>query len=254
MRLSNKVILITGGASGIGKETACMCIKEGAMVVIGDIDARCKDVANDLGNRCFFTYLDISSEQSWQDFFAFTIDQCAKVDVLINNAAISGLSEGFGPQNPEELAQEDVRKINAVNIEGVVLGCRFAIAHMKKRGGVLVNIASRCGLVGTPLDAAYAMSKAAVINYTKTVALYCAQKKYDIRCNAISPAAIDAPSFALVTKGDEQEKEKIAQNIPLGRLGKPEDVAYAIVYLASEESSFVTGTNLIVDGGVLARI
>jgi NAD(P)-dependent dehydrogenase (short-subunit alcohol dehydrogenase family) len=167
-----------------------------------------------------------------------------------------GLSGQLGPQDPEHTSLASWHYIHAINLEGVFLGCKYAIRLMKAgRGGSIINMSSRSGMVGVPNAVAYASSKAAIRNHTKSVALYCAEKNYSIRCNSIHPAAILTPLWDPIL-GEEQHKEtaiaKMTQYIPLKRMGEPIDVAYAALYLASDEASFVTGTELVVDGGILA--
>src|SRR3990167_5705580 len=152
-------------------------------------------------------------------------------------------------------ALEIWRKVHAVNSDGVFLGCQKAIQHMKQRKGSIVNISSRSGMVGIPGAAAYAASKAAVRNHTKSVALYCCEKGYDIRCNSIHPAAILTPMWEpMLGSGVEREGRltQIAKEIPMRRLGTPEDIAYAALFLASDEAKYITGVELTVDGGILA--
>ena len=150
---------------------------------------------------------------------------------------------------------ESWEEIHRVNSTGVMLGCKYAIPIMKKNGGSIVNISSRSGLVGIPGAVAYASSKAAVRNHTKSVALYCAENGYNIRCNSIHPAAIMTPMWdAVLGKGEQRETiiKEIEDGIPMGHFGKPMDAAYGILYLASDESKYVTGIELSIDGGILA--
>lgn len=173
----------------------------------------------------------------------------------MNNAGITGFLEGFGPQDPENASLKDWRSVHAINSDGVFLGCKYAIKTMKKNGGSIINMSSRSGIVGIPGAAAYAASKAAVRNHTKTVALYCCENNYSIRCNSIHPAAIYTPMWdAMLGSGEQKTKtlEMIEEGIPMKKMGTAEDVAYAALYLASEESKYVTGIELTIDGGILA--
>ncbi len=174
--------------------------------------------------------------------------------VLVNNAGITGFQEGFGPQDPEHASLKSWRDVHAINSDGVFLGCKHAIAAMKQNSDAsIINISSRSGLVGIPGAAAYAASKAAVRNHTKTVALYCCQQGYKIRCNSIHPAAILTPMWdPMLGRDREKTMEIIAKDIPMQRMGMPEDVANAALFLASVESKYITGTELTIDGGILA--
>jgi 3(or 17)beta-hydroxysteroid dehydrogenase len=190
-RLAGKVALITGTAQGIGKACAELFAKEGAFVFVTDIN-------NDLGQRTAlaigpqarYLHLDVQNESDWDTIMRQIIKDKKHLDMLINNAGITGFQEGFGLQDPENASLDSWRKVHAVNSDGVFLGCQKAIQHMKQRKGSIVNISSRSGMVGIPGAAAYAASKAAVRNHTKSVTLYCCEKGYDIRCNSIHPAAI----------------------------------------------------------------
>lgn len=255
-RLKNKVVLITGAAQGIGKACAELFCQEGAKVILTDInDQEGMIVASALGPMASYQHLDVQSEKDWSRVFENANESGMPIDVLINNAGITGFQEGFGPQDPEHASLESFRKVHAVNLEGVFLGCRLAIQHMKRHSGSIVNISSRSGMVGIPGAAAYASSKAAVRNHTKTVALYCCEKGYAIRCNSLHPAAIYTPLWEpMLGTGDARQAmlQSITQSIPMGHIGEPMDVAYAALYLASEESKYLTGTEITIDGGILA--
>ena len=255
-RLAGKVALITGAAQGIGKACAELFAKEGAFVFITDIkDDLGKKVALEIGSQAQYLHLDVQNENDWDVALGQAIKQKKQLDILINNAGITGFQEGFGLQDPENASLDSWRKVHAINSDGVFLGCQKAIHHMKQRKGSIVNISSRSGMVGIPGAAAYAASKAAVRNHTKSVALYCCEKGYDIRCNSIHPAAILTPMWEpILGSGAEREERltQIAKDIPMRKLGTPEDVAYAALFLASDEAKYITGTELTVDGGILA--
>lgn len=178
------------------------------------------------------------------------------MDVLVNNAGIGGFTQTKGPHDAENFDLDSWHKVMAVNSDGVALGCKYAIQLMKaNHKGSIVNISSRSGLVGIPYMVAYAASKAAVRNHSKSVALYCADKGYNIRCNSIHPGAILTPMWdPMLGHGSQREKiiKQIEVEIPLRRMGDPVDVAFAALYLASDESTYVTGIELNVDGGILA--
>jgi 3(or 17)beta-hydroxysteroid dehydrogenase len=180
------------------------------------------------------------------------------LDVLVNNAGVTGFEGNHQPQDPENASLDTWRMVHATNAEGTFLGCKHAIAAMRPpagRGGSIVNVSSRSGLVGIAGAVAYASSKAAIRNHTKSVALYCAERNYNIRCNSIHPGAILTPMWDAVL-GDGESRaagiERISEGVPLGRMGRPEDVAHMVVYLASDESAYVTGAEFTIDGGILA--
>lgn len=257
MRLKNKVALITGGARGIGEACVRLFVREGAHVIISDIDnENGQKLANEIGNQAIYHHLDVKDENEWQKIEKFIRNRFKNLDILVNNAGITGFVPNMGLQDPEHTSLESWHYVHSVNLDGVFLGCKYGIALMKDHGGSIINMSSRSGLVGIPRAAAYASSKAAVRNHTKSVALYCAEEKYNIRCNSIHPAAILTPMWDSMLGHNEMERkeaiEAIAKDIPLKAMGEPIDVAYAAVYLASDESKYVTGIELTIDGGILA--
>lgn len=255
-RLSGKVALITGAAQGIGKACAELFVKEGAFVFITDInDDLGKKAGLEIGLNCQYLHLDVQNEHDWDVAVGAIMKQNKQLDILVNNAGITGFQKGFGLQDPENASLDSWRKVHAVNSDGVFLGCRKAIQHMKQHKGSIVNISSRSGMVGIPGAAAYAASKAAVRNHTKSVALYCCEQGYQIRCNSVHPAAILTPLWEPMLGSGEERNARLAQiakDIPMRKLGTPEDVAYAVLFLASEEAKYITGAELTVDGGILA--
>ncbi|MBP9691720.1 MAG: glucose 1-dehydrogenase [Alphaproteobacteria bacterium] len=256
-RVKNKIALITGGAEGIGESIARLLADEGAFVIITDIiDDSGKKLAKNIGEKASYYHLEVSQEHEWKHTANLIKHRFGKLDILVNNAGIMGLTSDFGPQDPEYASLESWHRIHAVNLDGVFLGCKYAIPLMKESGGAIVNISSRSGIVGVSGAAAYASSKAAVRNHTKTVALYCAEQRYNIRCNSILPAAILTPLWEPMLGNDHKDRQnmikKIERDIPLRKMGEPIDIAYAVLYLASDESKYVTGTELIIDGGILA--
>ncbi len=256
-RLTNKVALITGAARGIGQATAELFVQEGAEVVITDInDQQGAELADRLGHLASYIHLDVSDEKQWQSVAQQILDQYGRLDILVNNAGITGFLETPGPHDPEHLDLDSWHKVHSTNLNGVTLGCKYGISMMKSSTAAsIVNISSRSGMVGIPGAAAYASSKAAVRNHSKTVALYCAQQGYPIRCNSIHPGAILTPMWdAMLGEGEARENaiNAVAADVPLQTMGEPLDVAYAALYLASDESKYVTGTELTIDGGILA--
>lgn len=261
-RLSEKVCLITGASRGIGEACARAMHAEGAVVVLTDVlDAAGARVAGSLGARAEYLQLDVRHEAEWVRVVDQIVARHGWLDVLVNNAGIIGFEPGDGPQDPEHCTLEHFRKVQAVNVEGAFLGCKHAIRVMKPppqgrgRGGSIVNMSSRSGLVGIPTAVAYAASKAAIRNHTKSVALYCAEQRLNIRCNSLHPGAVLTPMWDMMLgTGAEREAaiHEIASGIPLGHMGDPTDVAHAVVYLASDESRYITGAELSIDGGILA--
>ncbi|MEL7431884.1 MAG: glucose 1-dehydrogenase [Chlamydiota bacterium] len=257
MRLQNRIALITGAGKGIGLAIAKMFAKEGATCILTDIDESLGTLAaSELGTPHCFQYLDVSIESDWKRVIEYTLKSFGRLDILVNNAGITGLEKGFGPQDPEHLSLEEWRKIHAINSDGVFLGCKHAISAMKqRRSGSIINISSRSGLVGIPEASAYAASKAAVRNHTKSVALYAQKQGYKIRANSLHPATILTPLWdSMLGTGKEREKnlQELTSHIPMKKMGTPEDVAFAAVYLASDEAKYVTGIELTIDGGILA--
>lgn len=256
MRLNNKVALITGSARGIGQATAALFHQEGAIVIVSDIlDELGMQLTNQLGDKAEYLHLDVKDENNWKSVSEYIQQKYGHLDILVNNAGITGFLETQGPFDAENVDLHSWEEVHRVNTNGVMLGCKYAIGLMKNKGGSIVNISSRSGMVGIPGAVAYAASKAAVRNHTKSVALFCAEKGYNIRCNSIHPAAIMTPMWdAMLGEGEQRQKiiSDIESGIPLGHFGEPLDVAYGALYLASEESKYVTGIELTIDGGILA--
>jgi 3(or 17)beta-hydroxysteroid dehydrogenase len=254
-RLKNKICLITGAARGIGRAVAELFHQEGATIIISDIDQEeLSQFQTAFSERHDSFHLDVSSEADWIKAADLIKQKYGKLDVLVNNAGISGYLQTPGPHNPESLDLASWHKVMAVNADGVALGCKYAIALMKaQRSGSIINMSSRSGIVGIPQMTAYAASKAAVRNHTKSVALYCAEKGYNIRCNSLHPGAILTSMWDPMFAGDKNKMiDEVASQIPLGRMGAPLDVAYAALYLAADESAYVTGIEINIDGGILA--
>lgn len=254
-RVKDKITLITGASKGIGKATAELLAKEGAQVIVTDIlEAEGKALAAHIGGE--FIKLDVSIEEDWQTVTDHIRDKYGRIDILFNNAGITGLNEDLGPQDPENTSLTAWHYVHNINLDSVFLGCKYGIQLMKDHGGSIINMSSRSGVVGIPGAAAYASSKAAVRNHTKTVALYCAEKGYKIRCNSLHPGAILTPLWDPMLGEDPTQRQEtinaIAQGIPLGHMGNPLDVANAVLYLGSDEAAYITGIELTIDGGILA--
>lgn len=249
--LQNKTALVTGAARGIGAAIAKAFSDQGARVIVTDIlDTEGQATADAI--RADYQHLDVQSEADW----ARLLESHPRLDILVNNAGITGFETGNLVHNPEYASLEAWRGVHAVNLDGTFLGCRTAIAAMKEAGrGSIINISSRSGLVGIPGAAAYASSKAAIINHTRTVALYCAQQGWQIRCNAIAPAAILTPIWEpMIGDGPDREARMAAlvDDTPLKRFGQPEEVAALAVMLAGDGATYMTGETLTLDGGLLA--
>lgn len=256
-RVENKIALVTGAARGIGQAIVELLALEGAKVIVTDInDTLGQSVAKSIGKNAEYFHLDVSLESDWIALSNTISEKYGGVDIVVNNAGITGFFESTGPHDPENLDMESWRKVHATNIDGAALGCKYGIRLMKSsKAASIINISSRSGIVGISGAVAYASSKAALRNHTKSVALYCAEKGYPIRCNSIHPAAILTPMWdAMLGEGEQREVaiRAIAADVPLGEMGEPNDVAYAALYLASEESKYVTGIEINIDGGILA--
>ncbi len=251
MRLRDKVVLVSGGASGIGAETARLVLREGGKAVLADRDeAKGRSVADELGKNALFVALDVTDEAAWQKAVATTVETFGGLHGLLNAA-------GVGVRNSiEDCSLEEYRRVNDINSLGTFLGCKSAIPAMKKSGGgSIVNISSVLGLRGASYAMAYCASKGAVRSLTKNIALYCAQLKYNIRCNSVHPGYIDTPMIAPRLNqnvGNMTGQQWLEELHPLGRLGRPEEVANMILFLLSDESTFSTGSEFVCDGGLTA--
>jgi NAD(P)-dependent dehydrogenase (short-subunit alcohol dehydrogenase family) len=256
-RLSGKVILVTGAARGIGEAVARAVVEEGARVVVADIDDEHGErVASSLGQAARYRRLDVRLEADWQAAMAEVLTHHGRLDGLVNNAGITGFVEWPGLHDPEHATLESWRGVHATNLDGVFLGCKHGIRAMRPRGtGSIVNMSSRSGQVGIAGAAAYASSKAGVRNHTKSVALYCADQGLRIRCNSVHPAAVLTPMWdAVLPEGEEREEAlaAIVADVPLRRMGTPEEVASVVVHLLADESAYTTGAEFVIDGGILA--
>lgn len=256
-RLPQKTALITGAARGIGAAIARAFIAEGARVLLTDInDEQGQQLARTLGAQADYRRLDVREEADWQRVTAELLDRWGQLDILVNNAGITGFEDGVVPHDPEHASLDHWHAVHRTNLDGVFLGCQYAIRAMRRHGrGSIINMSSRSGIVGIPGAAAYASSKAAVRNHSKTVALYCAEQGLAIRCNSLHPAAILTPMWEpLLGDGPEREAnlQAFVADTPLRRFGTVEEVAAVVVLLASDEAAYMTGTELHIDGGILA--
>jgi NAD(P)-dependent dehydrogenase (short-subunit alcohol dehydrogenase family) len=249
-RLDGKVVLISGGARGQGATEARMMAHEGAKVVFGDLlDAEGRQVEAAIraaGGDATYVHLDVTSEDSWRAAVETAEKTYGKLNVLVNNAGI------YIRKRIEETTEDDLEQIMAVNIKGVFLGVKHAIPAMRRAGGgSIINISSTAGLVGNPYGSpSYTATKGAVRLFTKSTALQHAQD--NIRCNSVHPGPIDTAMLDQAMGPASERQERLAR-VPLGHAGRPEDIAYGVIYLASDESSFVTGSELVIDGGSTAQ-
>ena len=245
--VKNKAAVVTGAASGIGLATAELLIERGANVVLTDIDEVAGSAAaKQLGDNARFCVHDVSSEPQWQSVFDVCRKEFGQLDILVNNAGVAFLA---GQLTPESITLEEWGNVNRVNVDSVVVGCKLAIQEMKNSGGAIVNMASVGGTFASPLAIPYGAGKAAVIQLTKTVACYCASAGYPIRCNAVLPGTVETAMYKTFS---EDQRAANAKGVPLGRVGKPREIAEAVLFLASDEASYITGVQLPVDGGLTA--
>ncbi len=255
-RLTAKVALVTGGAAGLGRAIARRLRSDGADVVISDLDVKA-GTATAAESDLLFLEQDVCDEAGWLRVVGEVETRFGHLDILVNNAGI------LGPMNavsPVDTPLDHWRRIFAVNVEGVFLGCRAAIAAMRRAGGgSIINISSIAGLRATPYATAYGASKAAVRQFTKSVAQHCAEQKLNIRCNSVHPGDVRTPLWdrqaAELARLRQVPIEEIIEDnrmdSPMGEFTLPEDIAAAVAFLASDEARHITGTKLIVDGGIV---
>jgi len=249
--LQGKVALVTGAASGIGAETARLLAAQGADVAAADLNgAGAQETARTVSGLAIA--MDVTSEADWARAMAETVSRFGGIDVLVNCAGIE-LVRGIA-----ETSLADWRRVMSVNLDGVFLGTRAAIAAMSKHGGSIINISSVAGINGFPRQAAYCASKGGVRLLSKAAAVECAEAGFGIRVNSVHPGIIDTPmAEGFVSQFEESlrpgVRQRMAQLHPMGRIGKAMDVAQCILFLASDASAFVTGAELVVDGGLTAR-
>jgi 3(or 17)beta-hydroxysteroid dehydrogenase len=253
-RVQDKVALVTGGASGIGEASARLLAHEGAKVVLSDLQRDAGErIAEEIrgnGGAAFFLPHDVTDEEEWQQVIAATVEEYGGLDVLVNNAGIGG-----GGVFIDEMPLETWRQCLAVNLDGVFLGIKHGIRAMQAKGrGSIINTSSILGFVGLPRTSNYVASKGGVRLLTKAAAIECAARALDIRINSIHQGFIETPlvNGAIQQRGPEM-RAMIESLQPTGAMGAPEDIANGVLYLASDESRFMTGSELVIDGGYLAR-
>ena len=252
-RLQGKVAVVTGGASGIGAATVRRFRQEGAEVVIADVQT---DLGNKLASEtgAVFQQHDVTNEAQWKDLMAMVAKRFGRLDVMFNNAGVLG-----GGKSIIDMDTATWQRVTAINQTGVMWGCQHAIALMQKNpggsSGSIINTASTTSYAGLANDLAYCTTKGAVRILTKSVAAWCARYKTNIRCNSIHPGPIETPIFAqAVPPGTDLAPvmEVVGNMAPMGRMGKPEEVAALVTFLASDEAPYMNGSELLIDGATLA--
>ena len=253
-RVSGKMAIVTGAAQGLGAATAMMLAKEGAKVTLTDINgdgvaAMADQVNAKYPGQAFSYQHDVTSEDRWQDIIKGASDQMGGLNVLVNNA-------GIGSHGTIESENYDTfRKVQSVDVDSIFLGCKYAVPVMRDHApGSIVNISSIAGLIASANYVSYNTAKAAVWMISKSIAMHCARAGTNIRCNSVHPTFIDTPILDRTKEmfGAEEALAKLARQVPMGKVGEPDDIAYAVLYLASDESKFMTGAELKIDGGISA--
>jgi 3(or 17)beta-hydroxysteroid dehydrogenase len=245
-RVQGKVAIITGGASGVGREDALLLAREGAKVVITDInDAAGQALAAEIGDDAIFVHHDIAQEADWQKVVDAAVKRFGRLDVLVNNAAILQLG------TIEDTTLEMWQRVQRINSDGYFLGCKYAVQQMKNNGGgSIVNMSSLAGISGMSGFCAYSASKGSVAALTRSVAAYCKARGYNIRCNSIHPDGIKTPMLANIVGQVDPASLNVAGD-PMARLCDAIDVANVVLFLAGDESRFVNGAEIRVDNGYL---
>jgi len=254
-RVDGKKAFITGGAQGLGEATARMMAREGAKVTVTDVNgAGAEAVAASINaahgaGTAFAWQHDVTDEARWQEVLKEAHDAMGGLNVLVNNAGIGSLG------SVEDENYETFKKVQTVDVDSIFLGCKYAIPLMRDHGlGSIINISSIAGIIASGNYVSYNTAKAAVRHISKSIALHCAKTGGQIRCNSVHPVFINTPILDRTKEmfGEEEALSKLGRQIPLGKVGEPDDIAYAVLYLASDESKLVTGIELKVDGGISA--
>jgi NAD(P)-dependent dehydrogenase (short-subunit alcohol dehydrogenase family) len=262
-RLDGKVALISGAARGIGAETARLMVEAGARVALADLlDEPGRAAAAALGDQAMYRHLDVTGEEDWNETVAATLARFGRLDILVNNAGL------FLGKDIESASLAEWQRLAGVNLTGVFLGTKLALPALREAaqsspcGSAIVNLASTAGLVGSTQDPLYSMTKGGVTLFTKSAALEFARKGYKIRVNSMHPGTIDtdmgdqvlvARARNLGTNDIAAARQQILERLPIGRMGTPLDIARGIVFLASDDAAFMTGSALVIDGGITAQ-
>lgn len=250
-RVQGKIALVTGGGSGLGRAISIMLAKEGAKVVITDINEEsAAQTAAMIGENAISLHQDVTSEDQWQSTLKATKEKFGGLNILVNNAGIGAGSD------VESTDFETWKFVHSVDLDSVFLGCKYAISYIEETDGLgsIVNISSIAGIVAGHNMAAYNSAKAGVRHLSKSVALHCAKKKNGIRSNSVHPTFVKTPILDAMFKrvSVDEGYAKLARQVPIGHIGDPDDIAYGVLYLASDESRFMTGAELVLDGGISA--
>lgn len=249
-RLAGKTALVTGGASGIGAAIATVLSEEGAKVVISDLNENLGEALAKTLPGAKFVRHNVTVEAEWKQCLEMMEAEFGGLDILVNNAGVMPATKTI-----EDTPYEEWKRVMSVNMDGVFLGVKHGIRAMKKRGGSIVNISSIMGLVGESIVGAYSASKGGVRLFTKSAAVECATLGYPIRINSVHPGYIDGGMFAAMADefGAESLRTRFAAKTPMKRLGKPEEIAKGVLFLVSDDASYSTGSELVLDGGYTAR-
>ncbi|MEE2667796.1 MAG: SDR family oxidoreductase [Pseudomonadota bacterium] len=255
-RVDGKMSFVTGAAQGLGEAIAYMLAKEGSKVVLADINydkvvSVSERINNEFPEQAFSLKLDVTSEDQWKESLIEAEKLMGGINVLVNNAGIGGGT------TIEDTDYETFQNVMKVDTDSVFLGCKYAIPIMKNYSpGSIINTSSISGLIAGHNMVSYNTAKAGVWMLSKSVALHCARQAYNIRCNSIHPTFINTPILDNMLKRSNVERDellmKLARQVPLGKVGEPNDVAYTVLFLASDESKFITGSEIKIDGGISA--
>ncbi len=253
-RVDGKIALVTGAAGGLGAAIAQRLADEGAKVALTDLDFdAAAEVARQIGQSAIAFEHDVTDEKRWQDVLTATAEHFGGLHILVNNAGIGATG------TVEQTDFDEWKRVHSIDLDSVFLGCKYALPLIRDSaseslGGSIVNLSSIAGVIAGHNVAAYNSAKAAVRHLTKSVALHCARKAPFVRCNSVHPAFINTPILDDIAKNISREEAlvKLGRQIPIGHVGEPDDVAYGVLYLASDESKFMTGAELILDGGLTA--
>ena len=245
-KMQGRVALITGGASGLGAEDARVLAREGAKVVITDVqDALGEQVAAEI-EGCLYLHQDVRDEARWDEVVRLTLERFGRLDTLVNNAGLVRFA------SVEDMSYADFRLQTEVMLNGTFLGCKAALPHMSKDGsGAIINMASIAAISGMAAIPAYTAAKAGIIGMTRSVAIHCKEQGYRIRCNAIAPGGIETPMTAQANSELDADSAELEHTHSHG-MGQPVDVANAVLYLASDDGRYVNGTTLVIDNGETA--